>query len=527
MTSLCHRIRKQTIEFILDEGDAREVQLRFGELYLTKIVPGMDQIFSDLCDPEQVVKIERIEIDLGNISLDQLETDFAKKVLCRLQDEVSAKIRRANLRDGSEGDLSVPARCTSSESREVYAIMAGEDALLQAFRHFLETGLLPWWSGIKSSGDLHEAFINLLGQRPDGMRFLLEWAVTSETARIRLIYQLPEPLLRNVIEILIPRIADETYAIVMDLRKVFDRGEITGLDIPKPVITIWNAVFSQFAHAEVQAIPAKEMLVMIVESIVDTIRMPVHELLTTIARAADILHIDSLSRLLHGEVEGIGQGLCNAYADKAEEKPISPTMDDDFTQGNEIQQEKYSCRTDEDPPDSSVKYGEDAASLGIAINNAGIVLLWPYLRHFFEKTGLMKAGKFVNTDSARRAVGLLQYCANGEEETAEFILPLNKLLCGCDICSPVERLFEISAAERLESDKLLEAVIANWQALKNTTIEGFRSAFLQREGLLTEKKRGWLMQVDRRAHDVLLEHLPWGISLVKLSWMPKPLIVQW
>ena len=37
----------------------------------------------------------------------------------------------------------------------------------------------------------------------------------------------------------------------------------------------------------------------------------------------------------------------------------------------------------------------------------------------------------------------------------------------------------------------------------------------------------WILRVERRGYDLLLERIPWSISMVRLSWMKTVLIVQW
>lgn len=82
---------------------------------------------------------------------------------------------------------------------------------------------------------------------------------------------------------------------------------------------------------------------------------------------------------------------------------------------------------------------------------------------------------------------------------------------------------------RMEANALLEAVVRNWPVLKNTSADGLREAFLQRPGQLLwqEAQERWLVRVERRAHDLLLEQLPWTISMVKLGWMEEMVVVEW
>ena len=81
--------------------------------------------------------------------------------------------------------------------------------------------------------------------------------------------------------------------------------------------------------------------------------------------------------------------------------------------------------------------------------------------------------------------------------------------------------------EKSESHKLLEAVIGHWDALKQTSVDGLRTSFVQRNAVLIETMRHWLLRVERKPYDMLLERLPWGISMIRLSWMKKVLTVEW
>ena len=47
------------------------------------------------------------------------------------------------------------------------------------------------------------------------------------------------------------------------------------------------------------------------------------------------------------------------------------------------------------------------------------------------------------------------------------------------------------------------------------------------QGVLRAQDGHWLLQVERATHDVLLDRVPWGLSIVRLPWMPRLLQVQW
>ena len=163
----------------------------------------------------------------------------------------------------------------------------------------------------------------------------------------------------------------------------------------------------------------------------------------------------------------------------------------------------------------------------IYIRNAGLILLWPFLNRFFVKIGLVQNNIFINIISAQRAALLLQYLIDNSTEIPEHILPLNKILCGIDLLEPIDTNLKITEPERAECENLLSAVIQNWSILKNTSVEGLRKAFLQRNSILRIRDGSWLLQVERESYDILLDKIPWSIGVIKLPWMDNILYVEW
>ncbi|ACM22082.1 hypothetical protein Geob_3744 [Geotalea daltonii FRC-32] len=164
----------------------------------------------------------------------------------------------------------------------------------------------------------------------------------------------------------------------------------------------------------------------------------------------------------------------------------------------------------------------------LSVGQAGLILLHPFLPRFFDATGIATSEKVLLPSERARAAALLHFCATGSDEVYEFELALTKILLGLDPEVPLPVCEGLLAQkERDESEALLRAVVSHWMALKNTSIEGFRSAFLQRRGLLRKEEYGWRLNVERRPFDMLLEHLPWSMGIVKLPWMKIPVYVEW
>lgn len=172
--------------------------------------------------------------------------------------------------------------------------------------------------------------------------------------------------------------------------------------------------------------------------------------------------------------------------------------------------------------------GDGAQSLeGIAIENAGLVILWPYVPRFFERLGLRRGDAWMSEESAVRGVHLLQFLVWGEGDRPEYEMVLNKILCGLPLEEPVPLDLALSPREREEGEALLEQVIAHWAALKQTSVRGFRLGFLARRGQIEAGDAEWIVRVERETHDVLLDRLPWGLARFRFSWMDRSMEVRW
>ena len=163
----------------------------------------------------------------------------------------------------------------------------------------------------------------------------------------------------------------------------------------------------------------------------------------------------------------------------------------------------------------------------IYINNAGLILLWPYLNRLFEKLALVQEKAFVDGAATEKAILILQYLADGTTTAAEHQLILNKLLCGVDVVAPIAIEHEFTAPTKEACEDLLTAVIAHWSMLKNISVDGFRQAYLQREGVLTIRDGAWLLRAERKTYDIIVDNIPWPIHMVKLPWMHEGIIVEW
>ena len=161
------------------------------------------------------------------------------------------------------------------------------------------------------------------------------------------------------------------------------------------------------------------------------------------------------------------------------------------------------------------------------IHNAGQVLAAPYLPRLFSFLGLINKGVFNDRSAAERAVHLLQFMVNEETQSPEYQLLLNKLLCGLSTAIPISNGVEISQHEQETIENLIQGMIQNWKTIGNTSIQGLRETFLQRNGCLTLRDEMWFLTIEPGPFDMLLDQLPWSFSVIKHSWMERAIHVTW
>ncbi len=161
---------------------------------------------------------------------------------------------------------------------------------------------------------------------------------------------------------------------------------------------------------------------------------------------------------------------------------------------------------------------------GIYIQDAGMVIVGLYLPRLLERLGLAEGDRVTDVP---RSLALIHYLAFGGDACAEWECVLGKVLCGVPVETPMGPEHMLTPEQREEGDGLLEAVIANWGVLGNTSPAGLRATFLQRPGLLRRSGADWRLALSRNAFDVLMDRLPWPISITRLPWMPGFLYTDW
>lgn len=172
--------------------------------------------------------------------------------------------------------------------------------------------------------------------------------------------------------------------------------------------------------------------------------------------------------------------------------------------------------------------GNEASENHCLVDDAGLVLLHPFLPALFERVGYLdKERKFINFATQERAVHLLRWLAGFEWPHLDYQLSLEKVLCDFPLTYPIDSEIELSDLEKEEGMQVLRSVCQYWKPLNNTSPEGLQGSFLQRQGSIAYEDNTWIVRVEGQALDILLDDLPWEISLLLLPWKEEMIMVEW
>ena len=510
-----HIIHKQIFNIgVATEERAHKTGETIKDAYVRKVLPDLDQVFSALSPENQIYRFDRIEIDLGIMPVENLDSELPDRIIHLIKEAITERIEHTSFHP--------------PESRNVQVIPVST-SLFDAFIYYLEHGLLPWWFTERDAtptrifGDipdsLQEDQINklkrVLKQEKTSKRLARQFSddfvagisgkITRPETKLRGEERDEAPTLFSVLLNAMLQILDK-FTVDAETRNSFR------LEMMKELMG------SKMAYARSpQELDAKHKG----KPIHRFIESSVHILIVTLAghgiMAAEIRKIPEHIRDICTAQPVIEKWFREAsFSEKQIEKIIQSTY---------TKSEKESAINPEEEIDKTEKSHIDDA--GIYIKNAGAVLLSPFIKKYFDKLGLLAGNKFKSSEDQNRAALLLQHAITGDIEFAEYLLPLNKIMCGIPVDEPVRTNQKISAIEKKEAEAMIQSAIQTWKAIGKVSVIGFRESFLNREGRLKLTSGGWSLKVERKTIDILLDKLPWMISMVKLKWMKQLIYVDW
>ena len=190
-----------------------------------------------------------------------------------------------------------------------------------------------------------------------------------------------------------------------------------------------------------------------------------------------------------------------------------------------ILNEKNYIKKKREIKDSSEELISNDLEDGVTVFNSGLVLIWPYLYALFSKLGYVSEEKYINDLSKNKAIISTIFLVTGRTKVKNENLLLNKILCGIDYDFLVDSSIELNEFEIETCNLALKSVINRWEKIKN--INDLRRWFLQREGLIIEKKDEFNLIVKNKPQDALIKFIPWGFMMIKSKIMKKRITINW
>jgi hypothetical protein len=489
-----HIIQKQVLEFRWDSPEkSRTVIDDLGEKFEKEIRPGIEKVFERLDREGQVIRLDKVEIDIGAITKGQFEQELGDLISEKLYEHLESKI------SSSEGGT-MPA----DDDAEIISFPVSDtDAVV----FFLEMGYFPWWSPFNTQKELAGKIKDQIKTGEEGFRERMAGVMADRNTAGRLISSIPAALLDELIQYMYPEIKFRPSLLIEGMlhsvgkkrgRKGishFDRGYANMLALlsAQPKIKTGELIIRLMGEmvpgpvAKVKSIP---------------------ELLERLKKWIETKDKETVS-----ELRGIVDSLVHEISE-------GKTRIKEMT-GEEV--EKEGPRKQKEKKEDKVSKEHEKTM----VTNSGLVLLWPYLEELFEELKYLEEKKFRSNREINRALLLLNSLVCGDAEREEHSMVLNKIICGVDTDFRVDLEVKLRKKELEEGEKMLEHFIKHWKKLKNTSPDGLREAFLRREGSLEPREENWKLTVERKAIDVLMGALPFQVSMIKLPWMPNMILVEW
>ena len=464
----------------------------------TEVFPQIESYFEGLETKlnTSIIRIDKLDLDLKVNNEFRLE-ELKEIIIQNVKKVVEQKIENSFSAD-SESEI----------------FLTNDSNNVQAFFYFLEKGTAPWWKKEDSYSFLVDEEVLKEVINGKGFRDQFLNKIKSSMIRRRLILQFSDETIK---EIVIKVFKESNKSVNID--KFLDEKEfLTSLEKVDPTarFDIWESIINFYETKDREEFYKKLQLLYVEHSL---------DLPETIKSWINIL---SKAVLKDIEVQGLRENL--PYLHKADTQNDTSKSVESADQKEDIIRD---IKDQEDPnslDNVPSKVNTDVLKELVEedeyyFENAGLILLHPFLKHFFEHCKLLdEQGDILDQELA---IHLLHYIATKKQKQPEHLMVFEKFLCDVPIHQPIARHVELSQRHLDQAEDLLAAVLSNWGALKNSSPDLLRNEFLQRAGKLVLKEDNPKIIIERKTQDILLDRIPWNISIIKLPWKDQLIFVDW
>jgi len=507
-----HIIKRQVLELrLVTNRDMFKMQQKASQYYYSQILPALEKMLNTLTDQDHVIQIDRLELDLGMLKWEEDKQEMnADNLYHLLEEQIQQAVKQIHLQNYLSGSNNNVSRTMGKP----VSLHACEQWLL-----YLRNGYLSW--DVTEVNDVWRTHVlealstdyTLVSE----LRLLIE---KDSNALQRLVHEHPVTYLVKIVEVLTAKAQQSLPQLVNELHQVLysDHPEILpSIDKHprKKEEILWKQILKGAANGRESMEIARELLS-------EYLRKNNRKESDILKKELPILHavIESYKKLplspnIPERDSGSSKGkqLKKNLVEKNDDKAI-----------NRIQgTKKEGFQGDEHVTDAFIRLPED----GIFTPHAGLILLHPFFKSLLNHLGITRENHFISTQLQEKAVAILHFIATGQTDAEEYQLVVPKILCNYPLEQSLSREVELNETDKTEALDMIKAAIEQWSILKNTSPDGLREGFLNRNGKIYTKDRNICFVIESHAIDVLLDHLPWNLSIVKLPWIKEMIKVEW
>lgn len=520
MSANKNMILKQSVNFQINgKVDGLAIQQDVADWCRNVLNPSIDETLALYEQKDKIILINNINLNISVDSAGNWMYGLKEKILYQLKEKLHSKIIGTD---------------------ETLVIKTLLDNFGEVILYFIKYGILPWYSGIKTQKDIETAVSQWLSNASPSTIRQLAVHIGDEKHGLRLVNLLNRHDLEKLLALFLAAEVKFITAILKDIEAIANfitaeyqlQQELIKLFAVKLILdfTIQDAMQQSFYYIDVKypgripEIKTTKIINAEIKKITDQAQIKLLPVIKDTGKEKPDTYMKEISQ--KEAVKSISKkepGL-DVKREKKEGKKEKETTVVEASQNKPGGAIKNNVEALENNEGTKADEFNKVLQEGIFIDNAGAVIITPFLNSLFSRAGLLNGS---NINDGNSALMLLHYCVTGNTTAAEFELFFPKILCGISVEKVVETDRLLSEKQLAEADEMLTAVIDYWSVIKNTSMSGLRESFLKRNGKLSLVDDTWLLQVEQKPFDMLLQQLPWSISLIKLPWMKSLLKTEW
>lgn len=532
-----HIIKKQVIELVIDKRlDAFDIQHQVSDWYWNRFLSQLDNELTKLSATNEVLYIDRLEIDLGVLNITQLqETQLQKIVLPAIVQKIQESLNAS--------------QHTNSMANTRPGVVHSFIQWLQ----YMQKGHLPW-NVLHVTDEWRQQVLEALATDHYSVSLLHKELQNNKTVALRIAHQHTTTWLAQLITALTAENQSKLPEAIVGIERLLTQLREQQPDLTQTVVPsnkmIWQLALRIVSESK-QKLNTPQLAAAIIEKSITLVQLPVLEQI--IQSPTDHAPIQEAITLVKQKFFPETPASAKQSGDtkdttqqqsKTADKTVSVVDANTTTPGNETSTKETNAPqqqpeakeqiinataqpVDTRPPSTDHNIKAIAAEGGLFVQHAGLILVHPFLRSMFSLCGLLAEKQFASAASQEKAIYLLHYIATGRVTAEEHELVIPKILCNYPIEEPVNTDTVLTTNELQEADDMIRAAIAQWSILKSTSPDGLRQGFLQRSGKLQTKNEQLYIEIEKNTIDVLLDHLPWNLSLIRLPWSAQIIRVEW